>query len=85
MERAYDSISNNNIKMVTGDLNARVGQEDTYKGVTGKHSQHLKSNNNEQRVIDCAVSKHMVITSTWFPHKDIHKITWASLDGNTSN
>jgi hypothetical protein len=40
----------NYIKMVIRDLNARLGQEDTYNGVTGKHSLHLKINNNRQKV-----------------------------------
>jgi hypothetical protein len=45
-----DFRSNYDIKMVIIDLNARLGQEDTYKGVTGKHSLHLEINNNRQRV-----------------------------------
>jgi hypothetical protein len=40
----------NYIKMVIRDLNARLGQEDTYSRVTGKHSLHLEINNNGQRV-----------------------------------
>jgi hypothetical protein len=32
------------------DLNARVGLEDTYNKVTGKHSLHLEININGQRV-----------------------------------
>ena len=36
--------------MVITDLNARLGQEDTYSGVTGKHSLRLENNNNGQKV-----------------------------------
>jgi hypothetical protein len=85
MERAYDAIPNNDIKMVIGDLNAKLGREDVYEGVIGKHSLHLETNNNGQRVIDFAISKSMIIASTCFPYKKIHKITWTSPDGNTSN
>jgi hypothetical protein len=83
MERVYDSIPNYDIKMVIGDLNGKLGREDVYKGVIGKHSLHLKTNNNGQRVTDFAISKSMIIASTRFPHKEIHKITWTSPDGNT--
>jgi hypothetical protein len=54
------------------------------KGLS-ENSLHLKINNNGQRVIDFAISKSMIIASTRFPHKEIHKITWTSPDGNTSN
>jgi len=27
----------------------------------------------------------MVVTSTMFPHRNIHKYTWTSLDGKTHN
>jgi hypothetical protein len=48
MKRAYDSIPNNDIKMVIGDLNAKLGREDVYKGFITKHSLHLETNNNGQ-------------------------------------
>jgi hypothetical protein len=51
MERAHDSIPNNDIKMVTGDLNAKLGQDDVHKGVIKKHSLHLETDNNRQRAI----------------------------------
>jgi hypothetical protein len=35
VERAYDPISNNDIKMVIEDLNAKLGREDVYKRVIG--------------------------------------------------
>jgi len=50
VEGVDDSRANYDIKMVIRDLNARLRQGDTYKGVTGKHSLHLEINNNEQRV-----------------------------------
>jgi hypothetical protein len=50
VEGVDDSRSNYDIKMVITDLNARLGQEDTYNGVTGKHSLHLERNSNGQRV-----------------------------------
>lgn len=50
VEGVDDSRSNYEIKMVIGDLIARLGQGDIYNGVTGKHSLHLEINNNGQSV-----------------------------------
>lgn len=49
VEGVDDSSSNYDIKIVIRDLNARLGQEDTYNRVTAKHSLHLEVNNNGQR------------------------------------
>src|ERR1700744_702726 len=49
------------------------------------HSSHENSNDNGCRLIDLAVSNNMVISSTCFPHKNIHKATWVSPDGITAN
>ena len=46
VEGVSNSRSNYDIKMVIRDLNARLGQEDTYNRVTGKHSLHLENNSN---------------------------------------
>lgn len=52
LERAYDSISTNNVRVVLGDLNAKIGKEPVYKQVAGNQSLHKTNNNNGQRVVD---------------------------------
>jgi hypothetical protein len=59
-------MPNNEIKMVVKNLKAKIGTEDIYKGVIGKHSLHLRTDNNGQKVTDLAISKSMIIASTCF-------------------
>jgi hypothetical protein len=70
---------------VLGDWNAKVGREEIYQGLIGKHSMHLNTNNNEQRIVDFAPAKYMVVSLTCFPHREIQKQTWRSPDGKTNN
>jgi hypothetical protein len=83
--RTYDSAPSNDIKIIIGDLNANLGKEEMYKGTIGKQSLHIDSNDNGKRIIDFAMSRNLVISSTCFPHKAIHKGTWRSPDGKTYN
>ena len=85
IEEVYDSSLSNDIKTVLGDWNAKVGREEIYQGLTGKHSMHLHTNNNRQRLVDFAAAKNMVVSSTCLPHKELHKQTWRSSDGKTNN
>jgi len=65
---------------IIGDLNAQFGKKAIYYHTTGKESFHQESNENGNRLIHFAASRNMVIGTTLFPHKDIHKITWRSPD-----
>ena len=85
VEEIYDSCPSNHIKIVLGDWNAKAGREEIYQGVIGRHSMHLNSNTNGQRLADFAAAKNMVVSSTCSPHKEIHKQTWRSPDGKTNN
>ena len=38
-----------------------------------------------QTTIDFAAARNMVVTSTYFEHKNTHKATWESPDGRTKN
>lgn len=85
LEATYDLMSNYSMKILIGDMNAKLGKEDMYRPNLGKHSLHSISNDNGTRLIEFAVSKNMYIKSTMFPHKEIHKGTWRSPDGVTVN
>jgi hypothetical protein len=71
--------------MVIGDFNDKIGKEEIYRDTVGGHSLHENTNDNGQRITDFAVSKDLVVSSTYFPHRDIHKYTWTSPDETTHN
>jgi endonuclease/exonuclease/phosphatase family metal-dependent hydrolase len=73
------------MKILLGDFNAKVGREDIFKPTTGNESSHEISNDNRVRVVNFATSKNLVVKSTMFPHRSIHKYTWTSPDGKTHN
>ena len=71
--------------IMMGDFNAKLGKESGLAPNVGKYSLHEETNNNGWRMIDFAITKNMAICSTLFQHKRIHKETWRSPDGTTSN
>jgi hypothetical protein len=81
LEQAYETIPSNDVKIFVGDLNTQDGEEEAFQNTTGLHSLHDTSNDNGQWLTDFATSKNMVISSTSFPRKEIHKHTWVSPDG----
>jgi len=66
---------------VLGDFSAQVGRKESLGTTIGKSSLHEKSNNNGERLITFAISKDLIVKSTYFEHKDIHKYIWISPDG----
>ena len=42
-------------------------------------------NNNGERLVNFCLNNSYAIGGTIFQHKDIHKLTWKSPDGNTVN
>lgn len=85
VEEILRGIPRYDIKLVIGDLNAKVGREDDYKNITGGKSLHKVSNQNGMKMIEFASENQLKICSTAFDHKDIHKVTWVSPDGKTKN
>jgi exonuclease III len=62
-------------KIIIGDLNAKIGQEEIFRLTIGKWSLHDISNDNGLRTIDFATSNNTIIRSTYFRHKNIHRET----------
>jgi hypothetical protein len=67
------------------DFNAKVGREDIFKPIIGNESLYEASNDNGIRVVNSATSKNLIVKSTTFKIRDIHKHTWTSPDGVTYN
>ena len=67
--------------VILGDMNAKVGQDNTTseRGI-GKNGCGV-INENGQRLVDFCLNNNCVIGGAVFPHKDVHKLTWKSPDG----
>jgi exonuclease III len=84
LEQNINQIANSDIKIILGDFNAKIGEEDIYKCTIGNECLHNETNNNEIKIIQLTISKGFNVGST-FPHKDIHQQTWYLADGRTAN
>jgi len=71
----FDHIPKYHMKMLLGDFNAKAGRENIFKPTIGQASLHQDSNDNGVRLVNFAKSKNLVVKSTMFPHRNIHKYT----------
>jgi hypothetical protein len=85
IDEIYGECPKRDCKIIIGDTNAKVGKEQIYRSVIGKHSLRKRSNDNGMRLINFDSSRNMVVGSIMFEHKDVHKRTWKSPDGNVFN
>ena len=84
LDRTCQQIPKNDVTIIMGDMNAKIGREFMTPNI-GKYSLHEESNDNGERLCDFAITRGFVISSTLFPHKNIHLQTWTSPDGTTVN
>merc|ERR1711867_40797 len=67
-------------------MNAKIGaQVEGEEGIVGRHALVGERNENGDKFVDFCASNNVAITSTMFPHRDVHKYTWTSPDGKTKN
>ena len=85
MKDTVSDCNRNNIMVEMGDLIAKVGHNNTNRGiVTGKFGIGIM-NESGKRKCDFCSANGFIITGTTFPHKDIHKLTWRLPDARTVN
>ena len=85
LEQVFDHFPKYHMKIVLGDFNVKVGRENVFKPTIGNESLHQDSNDNGVRIVNFAKSKNLVVKSTIFRQRDIHKYTWTYPDGKTHN
>jgi hypothetical protein len=73
------------MKILLGDFNAKVDRQAIFKPKIGNESSHEISKDNGVNVQNFDTSRNLVVKSTIFSHRRIHKYTWTSPDGKTHN
>jgi exonuclease III len=85
LQSIVDKVPKTDLTILLGDVNAKLGKELAYKKITGKYTLHEETNRNGELLCDFAAANIMIVMSTQFQHKPIHKGTWKSPDQNTKN
>jgi hypothetical protein len=71
LERAYAACLSHDVKLLMGEVNAKVGRETIHQPTIGKHILHESTNENGFRLVDFAAGRQMAINNTYFMHKRI--------------
>ncbi|XP_068912075.1 craniofacial development protein 2-like [Tenebrio molitor] len=85
LEKVCEKVKRNDILMIVGDFNAKIGKEERNEGVAGKETIHDTTNNNGANICDLAAATNTFIVSTQYRHKREHKITWMIPGGTEGN
>ena len=73
------------MEIVMGDLNAKVGKDNTgYERAMGREGCG-NMNDNGERLLEICTTYDLAIGGTLFPHPEIHKLTWCSPNGRDKN
>jgi hypothetical protein len=62
-----------------------VGRENIFTLTIGNESLRQDNNDSGVRIVHSAKSKNLIFKKKMFPHRDIHKYTWAFPVGKTHN
>jgi len=78
-------ITNNGIKILIGDFNLKMDEENMYRPTIGQDSLRDISNDNGIRLIHLCLAKGLNLSSTYFPRKSIYKQNWITSNSITKN
>jgi exonuclease III len=85
LEKVCEKVKRNDILMIVGDFNAKIGKKERNEGVAGKATIHDTTNDNGAKICDLAAATNTFIVSTQYRHKREHKITWMIPGGTEGN
>lgn len=85
LDDKYFSCPKNDVNIVLGNLNWKVGREAEFKRKIRRHGLHDTSNENGLRALNFSDEHIMVISSTLFPRNIMYKMTWTSPNKETFN
>ncbi|CAH2305101.1 Hypothetical predicted protein [Pelobates cultripes] len=85
LQKIVETFRAKDIVILMGDFNAKIGPDNTgYEQDMRIHGLGVMNDNGERFAELCALN-NLVIGGSIFPHKQIHKNTWVSLDSVTEN
>ena len=86
LNRVLTAIPKHDVIILLGDFNAQLSNNNHgFQGILGQHSIHSETNDNGERFLELCLSHDLMIGSTVFPHKNIHKYTWNHPNGIVRN
>ena len=85
LSRECEKAHKYDILILLGDFNAKIGTENFIATVAGKYTLHEETSENGKRLGQLAARYNMIIKSTCFEHKRIHKGTWICPGTNVVN
>jgi hypothetical protein len=75
LECVFDQLPKYHMKILLGNCNTKVGIENISKPTVVNGISHEINNDNAIRVVNFTTSKNVIVKSTAFPHRNIHKDT----------
>ncbi|XP_052271383.1 craniofacial development protein 2-like [Dreissena polymorpha] len=81
LQTVADELPKRDIKLLSGDMNAKIGKTNTGKKLIMGTQALGDMNENGELFTDFCAFNNLDIGDTTFQHKDIHKVTWISPDG----
>ena len=85
LQAELENTPSHDIKIVMGDLNAKVGNDNTSQERAMGKEGCGNMNDNGERLVEFCMANNLVIGGTLFTHPEIHKITWCSPSGRDKN
>ena len=86
LQKIVDEVPRHDMLLVIGDWNAKVGEQQLgEEDIVGKFGMIGERSDNGERFVSFCALNNLAIASTMFPHKEIHRYTWTSPNGQYHN